>query len=151
MRRNTFLSGILVALALLVAVPALPAAAMDTSYHTPVGPFQYITYTGTNLGIPTASVLVGSATKTGTLIVNPGFRNLNVSTTASHAFSATLTTYLDAAGTIANEAVTDTGTTDQAKVLRTTANYPFASFKVTITDTSAVTGTCAVKAAVGQN
>lgn len=142
-------AALVLALCAMFAFP-VAASAMDTSYHTPVGPFQTINYSGTQLGLASGHALAGNATATGAAIVSNGIRNVAVSCTSSHAFTATLTTYLDSACTVVDEAVSDTGTTGQAKVLRTTANYPFQSFQVKILDTSGVAGTCSASG-VGQN
>lgn len=134
---------------LLGGVPS--AKAMDTSYHATVGPYQTFAFTPSQLGIASGTALGASATKTGTAITNGGMRTLTVSFTANHPYTATLTTYLDTAETVTQEAVAVSAATNTVGVARTTVNYPFASFKVKILNTNAATGTCAVRYGFGQD
>lgn len=144
--------GLLAVLALVALVGLSPMAqAMDTSYHAPVGPSQLYTYSGSDLGIASGTTLVGSTTKTGSLVVSNGIKSLAVSFVASHAYTATLTTYLDEFGSVTEQVATAAAAANVPLVLRTTAGDPFASFEVKITDTSGTTGTCQVRDALGQN
>jgi hypothetical protein len=148
---NLFRGIVALALAFIVSLPSGSAWAMDTAYHSPVGPYQTIVYQGSDMALPANTALAASGTDTGTLIVSNGIRDLSASVVASHAWSATLTTYMDAAGSVTQEAVTVTGSGNAAGVLRSTVDRPFASFKIAITDTAATTSACSVRMAIGQN
>jgi hypothetical protein len=142
---------ILTAALCMIGALAPHAKAMDTGYHPPLGPNQIITFTPTQLGIPSATALGSQATATGAAIVNSGIRALTVSFTSTHPYTATLTTYLDTAQTVTQEAVTADGATSAVVVLRTTVNYPFSGFKVKILNKTTTAGTCAVRYGLGQN
>lgn len=124
----------------------------DTSYHPPQGPRTLLQYAAADLGIAAATALASGGTVNGTLIVpQEGYSCVAVSATASQAGNVVLTTYLDAAGTVVGETVTSAVTAGNSATAYSTPGRPFASFKLSVTNTNATAGTCGANggAAIG--